>query len=74
MNCVMNIQVISSIGSTQNRVLAAPPHANSPFEPSAAFAAGSSSTENPNPKPIPSIVVSENVDCPSSFKVKPPGR
>ena len=44
----------SSRGSTQNIVLAAPPHAYSPAEPTTAARTGSSTTEKPRPNPMPS--------------------
>ena len=70
----MKMQETSSRGSIQKRVDAAPPHANSPTEPKAAFAAGSTSTENQSPNPIPSMAVSVKVDWPRSLSVAPPGK
>ena len=51
MNCVIRITTSSSTGSTQKIVLAAPPHAYSPFEPIVAVRAGTELIEKPRPKP-----------------------
>ncbi len=48
----MNTAVTRSAGSTQNAVLAAPPHANSPALPSVWVAAGSRTTAKPSPNPV----------------------
>ena len=53
-----NMTVISSAGSTQKRVLAAPPQPYSPFDARPCRATGLSTTEKPSPKPVPSKGVS----------------
>ncbi len=47
----MKTATISSFGSTQKWVLAAPAQPNSPAYPGAALAATSISTREPSPKP-----------------------
>ncbi len=70
----MNTTQISSTGSTQKAVLAAPPHPNSPSLARVCKAAAFSTTENPRPNPMPSMAVSLKVDWPISFSSDPPGR
>ena len=53
MSCVSMITAMSSAGSIQNAVLAAPPQAYSPGEPRISAYAGSSMIEKPSPKPMP---------------------
>ena len=71
---VKNSAVMSSTGSTQKAVLAAPPQAYSPALDSTLLAAGSSTTEKPRPKPTPSKVVSANSGRPTASRSAPPGR
>ena len=58
----------SSAGSTQNAVLAMPPQAYSPGEPTIRAFAGSSITDTPRPNPTPVNGVSENVGWPMSAR------
>ena len=51
---VMNTTARSSTGSTQNVVDAAPPHENSPGEPTSRRASGALATAIVRPKPVPS--------------------
>lgn len=71
---VMKTAVISSAGSTQKAVLAAPPQASSPADDSVLLAAGSITTENPSPKPMPAKEVSANRGRPNASRSTPPGR
>ena len=57
-NWVRKTTAMSSNGSIQKAVLAAPPQANSPLLPETCEAAGSSKTENPKPNPTPVYEVS----------------
>ena len=50
---VMKTTARSSEGSTQNVVDAAPPHMNSPFEPTTPVACGPLDTATVSPKPAP---------------------
>ena len=52
-SCVMNTTASSSVGSTQNVVDAAPPHMNSPAEPTAPLARGPFDTATVSPNPVP---------------------
>ncbi len=49
----MKTTVRSSAGSTQKKVLAAPPQKKSPLLPGIMVAAGSTVTPKPRPKPTP---------------------
>jgi hypothetical protein len=70
----MNTQVMSSSGSTQNAVLAAPPQPKSPSEAGTLAAIGSIVTEPIRPKPTPSNAVSLNSGRPNAVRSSPSGR
>ena len=66
--------VIRSRGSTQKAVLAAPPQPNSPRLPLTFVHVGFKTTENPSPKPMPALDVSEKPSRAIASRSTPPGR
>ena len=73
-SCVVHRRSCPRTGSTQNEVLAAPPHPKSPMLPGTRALTGSIVTLTPSPNPTPSNMVSANNGRRMAVGSAPPGR